>query len=176
MLKGNTFILFFSVLIFLTILLVSSTKITIKALLTIMAVAFLFPVIRKTLFKDKFRKIKVAFYSSLTFTIGFFLITIVISIFEGQAFHLDGDFIGFFIVILLFSLIGNFSYGLPVSLIAEFISMKLFKIRFWLSGFIHIGCGWLTYFLFPGFFIPAIICSVIFFVLDEITRKKFDSL
>ena len=62
-----------------------------------------------------------------------------------------------------------------VSLIAEFISMKFFNIRFWLSGLIHIGFGLGTYFIEPGFSIPAIICSIIFFALDEITKKNSPS-
>ncbi|MGE1103206.1 hypothetical protein [Peribacillus simplex] len=163
MIKGNSYILVFTVLVLLTIVLVSNTPIIMKTLLAFITIAFLFPVIRKLLFKDKSRKIKVAFYSSLTFSIGLFLV----SIFEEPALNLDGDFI----VVLFYSLIGNFFYGLPVSLIAEFISMKYFNIRFWLSGSIHIGFGLAAYFIDPGgFFIFAVICSIIFFALDEITK------
>lgn len=167
MIKGNSYILVFSMLVLLTIVLVSTTPMIIKTLLALITIAFLFPVIRKLLFKDHFRKIKVAFYSSLTFTIGLFLV----SIFEEPSFKLDGDF--FLMVVLFYSLMGNFFYGLPVSLIAEFISMKFFNIRFWLSGAIHIGFGLATYFIDPGgFFIFAVICSIIFFALDEITKAN----
>ncbi|MBT2646794.1 hypothetical protein J7E52_08670 [Bacillus sp. ISL-34] len=167
MIKGNSYILVFSVLVLLTIVIVSTTPMIIKILLAFITIAFLFPVIRKTLFKDKFRKIKVAFYSSLTFTIGLFLV----SIFEEPSFNLDGDFFPIIVIVLFYSLIGNFFYGLPVSLIAEFISMKFFNIRFWLSGLIHIGFGFATYFIDPGgFFISGVICSIIFFALDEITK------
>ncbi|MFE4133606.1 hypothetical protein [Peribacillus sp. YIM B13482] len=171
MIKGNSYILVFSVLVFLIILLVSTTPIIIKTLLVIITIGFLFPIIRNILFKDKFRKIKVAFYSSLSFTIGFFLISMI----EEQSFNLNGELFGFTIILLFYSLIGNFVYGLPVSLIAEFISMKFFNIRFWLSGLIHIGFGLGTYFIEPGFSIPAIICSIIFFALDEITKKNSPS-
>ncbi|MFE4813741.1 hypothetical protein ACFQ9Y_21820 [Peribacillus simplex] len=165
MIKGNSYILVFTVLVLLTIVLVSTTPIIIKNLLALITIAFLFPAIRKLLFKDKFRKIKVAFYSSLTFTIGLFLV----SIFEEPSFNFDGDFFLIIIIVLFYSLIGNFLYGLPVSLIAEIISMKYFNIRFWLSGLIHIGFGLATYFIDPGgFFIFAVICSIIFFALDEI--------
>ncbi|MFJ9383746.1 hypothetical protein ACIROD_08305 [Peribacillus sp. NPDC101481] len=167
MIKGNSYILVFSMLVLLTIVLVSTTPIIIKTLLALITIAFLFPVIRKLLFKDHFRKIKVAFYSSLTFTIGLFLV----SIFEEPSFKLDGDFFQIILIVFFYSLMGNFFYGLPVSLIAEFISMKYFNIRFWLSGVIHIGFGLATYFIDPGgFFIFAVICSIIFFALDEITR------
>ncbi|MFJ5763694.1 hypothetical protein ACIQAA_32320 [Neobacillus sp. NPDC093182] len=171
MIKGNSYILVFSVLIFLIILLVSTTPIIIKTLLIMVTIGFLFPIIRKILFKDEFRKIKVAFYSSLTFTIGLFLISFLSSIIEEQTINLNGESFIFIIIVMIYSLIGNFVYGLPVSQIAEFISMKFINIRFWLSGLIHIGFGFGTYFIAPDFSIPAIICSIIFFSLDEITKK-----
>ncbi|PLT29055.1 hypothetical protein CUU66_15515 [Peribacillus deserti] len=172
MLKGNSYILVFSVLIFLLILLASNTLLIIRTLLIVMTIGFLFPIIRKTLFKDKFRKFKVAFYSSLTFTSGIILISFLTSMNKRQLYNSDGEVFLFMIVVLFYSLIGNFVYGLPVSLMAEFISMKFFNVRFWLSGFIHIGFGLLTYFIYPGFFIPAIISSIIFFAIDEITKKS----
>ncbi|MEK4013373.1 hypothetical protein [Peribacillus sp. FSL M8-0224] len=116
MIKGNSYILVFSMAVLFTIILVSTTPIIIKTLLAFITIAFIFPVIRKSLFKDKFRKIKVAFYSSVTFTIGLFLV----SFFEETSFKLDGDFL-IIMVVLFYSLIGNFFYGLPVSLISEFI-------------------------------------------------------
>ncbi|MDP9739426.1 UNVERIFIED_ORG: putative membrane channel-forming protein YqfA (hemolysin III family) [Bacillus sp. B2I3] len=119
MIKGNSYILVFSMAVLLTIILVSTTPIIIKTLLAFITIAFVFPVIRKSLFKDKFRKIKVAFYSSVTFTIVLFLV----SFFEEPSFKLDGDFL-IIMVVLFYSLIGNFFYGLPVSLISEFISMS----------------------------------------------------
>ncbi|MFJ7362914.1 hypothetical protein ACIQWQ_02190 [Peribacillus frigoritolerans] len=166
MVKGNSYILVFSMAVLLTIILVSTTPIIIKMLLAFITIAFVFPVIRKLLFRDKFRKIKVAFYSSVTFTIGLFLV----SIFEEPSFKLDG-FSLIILVVLLYSLIGNFLYGIPASLFADYISMKFSKIRFWFSGFIHIGFGLATYFIAPGgFFLFAVICSIIFFALDEITK------
>ncbi|MFA1712233.1 hypothetical protein ACDX66_10995 [Peribacillus frigoritolerans] len=166
MIKGNSYILVFSMAVLLTIVLVSTTLIIIKTLLAFIAIAFVFPVMRKLLFKDKFRKIKVAFYSSVTFTIGLFLV----SLFEVPSFKFDGNSL-IILVVLLYSLIGNFFYGIPASLFAEFISMKFFNIRFWFSGFIHIGFGLATYFIVPGgFFLFAVICSIIFFALDEITK------
>ncbi|WP_191274085.1 hypothetical protein [Neobacillus kokaensis] len=167
MIKGNSYILVFSVLVFFIILLVSETPIIIKTLLIIMTIGFLFPVIRKILFQDKFRKIKVAIYTSLTFTIGFFLLSLIMN----QSINLNGEAFLFVFIVLLYSLIGNFVYGLPVSLIAEFISLKFCHIRFWLSGFIHIGFGLGTFFMAPDFYIPAIICSIIFFIFDEIGKK-----
>jgi len=165
MLKGNSYILIFSAIIFLIILFVSSTPILVKTLLVILTIGFLFPYIRRILFKDRFRKIKVAFYSSVIFTTGLFLLTFLTAVFNEQSFHFSGEFIPSMIIVLIYSLIGNFVYGLPVSLIAEFISMKFANIRFWLSAGIHIGFGLVTYFIVPEFTIPAVICSVIFFTL-----------
>jgi hypothetical protein len=170
MLKGNSYTLIFSALVFLVILFVSSTPILLKSLLIILTIGFLFPHIRRIVFKDRFRKIKVAFYSSVTFTIGLFLLTFLTAVFNEQPFHFSTEFIPFMIIVLIYSFIGNFVYGLPVSLIAEFISMKFSTIRFWLSAGIHIGFGLVTYFIVPEFTIPAVICSVIFFTLDEIIR------
>jgi len=171
MIKGNSYILVFSVLLFLLILLFSVTPILIKTLLAIIAIALLSPIIRGVLFKDKYRKMKVAFYTSMTFTIGFFLFSIFLSIKEEHSFHFNRELCIILIIVLFYSLLGNFLYGLPVSVIAEMISMKFFHFRIWLSGFIHIGFGFGTYFLLSDFLIPAIICSIIFYALDEITRK-----
>lgn len=172
MLKGNSYILVFSVFVFLIIIFVSSTPTLMKALLFMIGIGFLFPIIRKILFKDKFRKIKVAFYSSLTFTIGLLLFSFLSSSFGEHSFNVDGELIGFFMIVLFFSLIGNFCYGLPVSLIAEWISMRFSQIRFFLSGILHIGFGLVTYLIAPFFFIPALIYSIIFFGFDEVTRRN----
>lgn len=166
MIKGNSYILVFSMLIVLLIVLVSDTPIIIKALLAALTMAFSTPAIRKLMFKDKFRKMKAALYSSLTFTLGLFLI----SIFEEPSSILSGDHLSLLMAVLFYSLLGNFIYGLPASLMAEVISIRFFTIRIWLSGFIHIAFGLITYFIMPGLFIPAIICSILFFALDEITN------
>jgi len=171
MLRGNSYILIFSALVFLIILFVSSTPTLGKALLVILTIGILFPHFRRILFKDRFRKIIVAFYSSVTFTIGLFLFTFLTAVFNEQSFHFSSEIIPFMIIVLIYSLMGNFVYGLPVSLIAELISIKFSTIRIWLSGAIHIGSGLATYLFVPEFTIPAVICSVIFFALDEIIRK-----
>jgi hypothetical protein len=100
---------------------------------------------------------------------GLFLLTVI----EEQS--LDLDSIAFMIVVLFYSLLGNFVYGLPASIVADFISNRYFNIRFWLSGLIHIGFGFGTYFIIHVLFMPAIICSVMFFIFDEITKKYLTS-
>ncbi|MCK1992135.1 hypothetical protein GW626_17425 [Peribacillus muralis] len=172
MIKGNSYMLVFSMLMLLLIVLVSTTPIMIKALLAVLTIAFYFPAIRKLLFKDKFRKIKVALYSSLSFTIGLLLL----SAFDEPSSTLTGDTLSSMIVVLFYNVMGNFIYGLPASLLAELISIRFFAIRIWLSGFIHIGFGLITYFIMPGLFIPAIICAILFFALDEITKPHLTNI
>ncbi|MEH7180587.1 hypothetical protein [Neobacillus vireti] len=165
MLKENSIILVFTVVVFLIILLVSSTPMLLKILLALNAVALLFPIVRKTLLANKGRKIKVAFYTSLIFTVLFYLLAIL------SDNNLTLEVIPFLVIVLLFSLVGNFAYGLPVSIIAELTSNKFLNYRSLISGFIHIGFGLGTFFIEPEFFIPAIVCSVIFFALDEKTSR-----
>lgn len=160
-------------LVIFTILLVWDTSSLIKSLLFVMLFAFLFPIMRGVLSKDRFRKIKTAFYTSIIFSIGVFLFSFVTAIFEGDPYVIDGRLYQYIIVVFTFSLLGNFIYGLPASLIAELISKKFAAFRFWLSGLIHIGFGLVTYFIFPGFSIPAVCCSVIFFIVDEKMRRDY---
>lgn len=166
MIKGNSYKLVFSVVVFLIILLVSSSPVIIKTLLVMITIGFLFPIIRKILCKDKCRKLKVALCTSFIFTVGCF----VIALFEDHSFDPNEELFSLTIIVLVFSLIGNFVYGLPVSLMAEFISEKLIHFRFWLSGLIHIGFGFGTYLFVPELSVAAMICSIIFFTLDEIFK------
>jgi hypothetical protein len=156
MFNGNSIIIIFTVLVLLIIILVSSTPLLIKTLLALVSIAFLVPIFRKTMMANRGRKIKAAFYTSFAFTI-------LVSIFTEGSFTWPS-----FLIVLFFSILGNFIYGLPASIIAELVSMKFSNYRFWVSGFLHIGFGLATYLIEPGFFIPAFICSVLFFAFDEI--------
>jgi hypothetical protein len=158
MFKGNSFILIFTVLVLLIIILVSITPLLIKTLLALVSIALLVPIFRKIMMANRGRKIKAAFYTSLAFTIIYFLFTEK---------NFTWDILPFLLILLFFSILGNFLYGLPASIIAELVSKKLSNYRFWVSGFIHIGFGLATYLIEPGFFLPAVICSVLFFAFDE---------
>ncbi|PLR95734.1 hypothetical protein [Bacillus sp. T33-2] len=117
------------------------------------------------------RKIYVAFFTAVIFTFGFFLIFL-----RNMFITLSFNDFSSFIIVFIYSLVGNVLYGLPVSLLADFVSQKFKKIRILVSGLIHIGLGSITYFIFPHFFAYFIMmCSIIFFVLDEITRRKSKS-
>jgi len=155
-------------LVFLMIVLVSDTVLLVKLLLAIIAILFLFPFFRRILLKGRMRKVKVAFLTSVLFAAGFYLDVYIQS---GRMDHVPvSSFFTDFFLFLLISLIGNFLYGLPVSVLAEFVSTKSSSWRFWISGGIHLGFGAIV--LAPiGF-----ICSIIFFSLDELMRKRPDGI
>jgi MFS family permease len=167
--KGNVMFIF-SMLVFITILLVSHTPIEVMALLGLLLVIFLVPAIREGIWKDGYRKIKVAFYTSICFTAGLFIFYFAMSVLKGNSYRVDGELSLFILLVLLFSMGGNFLYGIPVSLMAEYISMKISSMRLWISGLIHIGMGAFTYFIFPGVLPGAMCCAVIFFLIDERMR------
>jgi hypothetical protein len=117
MVKGNSYILIFFVLVFFIILFASTTPLMIKAILAIATIGFLFPFFRTIMLKNKFRKLKVAFYSSLVFTIGLFLVSILME----DSFHFTGAEFLFIFIVLFYSLIG--------------ISFMAYLSRHWLNGF-----------------------------------------
>ncbi|CAN7173416.1 hypothetical protein [Rossellomorea sp. LjRoot5] len=170
--KKENFIFVFSMLVVITILLVSETSVEVMAFLGLLVVIISVPAIRQGIWKDNFRKVKAAFYTTVCFTIGLFIFYFSLSIFAGDSYSTGGELSLFVLVVFLFSLIGNVFYGLPVSLVAEYISIKFSSMRPWVSGVIHIGLGAITYFIFPGLSLGAISCAVIFFIIDEVLYKK----
>ena len=161
----------FTVAIVLVITFISTIPATIKLLFTLFTVSFLFPVSREIIFKNKLRKIRVALYTTIIFSLGFLLFT-------DPGIFITIDFIVGFFIVLIFSSLGIFGYGIPASIIAELVSNKYDKYRSLISGFTHIGLG-----LFTGIiglfspiidlaiFIVATICSIIFFFIDEYTKR-----
>jgi Na+/melibiose symporter-like transporter len=166
--KNSIFI--FSLMVVVVILVVSHTSFDVVALLGVVFVIFMFPALRGIIFEGTFRKGKAAIYTSICFTFGLFMFYFVVSLFRGDAYMVEGDYFLSVVVVLLLSLLGNFVYGLPASLVAEIISMKVLKYRRWMSGLIHSGFGALTYYIYPGISLPAVCCSVIFFLWDERIR------
>jgi hypothetical protein len=172
MLKVQNIIPNFSVLMVLLIIYVSTIPAYIKLILAIFAITFIFPAAREIMFKSKIRKIKVAFYTSIVFSLGFILFPGV------ENFSIDHEFIAGFMLVFFFSSLGIFCYGIPVSVIAELISARFEKNRMMVSGLIHIGLGLFTAlygmldYLDTDIFILPTICSAIFFLIDEMTRKN----
>jgi hypothetical protein len=85
---------------------------------------------------------------------------------------LEGSAGEFIIIILLYAAVGNFLYGIPVSFLSDYFTIKLVKFRFIVAGFIHILFGFLTTFIIGGFGIFAGVCSLLFFLLEELQRKN----
>lgn len=173
MLKARNIIPNISVFLVLFIIFVSTIPTYIKFVLAIFTISFLIPIARERMFENRLRKIKVAFYTSLIFSLGF----IVVPILEELP-SIDISTIAGFLLIFFFSSIGIFCYGIPASIIAELVSKRYKKYRVWVSGIIHIGFGLFTaiFGLFDeldaGLFILPTICSIIFFLIDQVTRKR----
>ncbi|WP_223592503.1 DUF6843 domain-containing protein [Neobacillus bataviensis] len=107
------------------------------------------------------RKLKSALFSTLMLS-GFFFLSGVI----------EGSVGGFSIVVLFFAAVGNFLYGIPVSFLSDILTRKLMKLRFIVAGFIHILFGFLTAFVIEGLGVFAGICSLLFFLFEELQRKN----
>lgn len=165
MFKGNSIVLVFSVIMVLFMIVVSIESTIIRVLLIILSVVFLQPGLRKTLFTNQMflRKIKVSLYTSLIITGGLYITKLpsILTLFPEVA------------ATVYFSLFGILIYGLPASMIAELVSNRTPAKRVLFSGVIHIGFGLLAFFLssFSSFGIITSVCSVIYFALDEISRK-----
>lgn len=114
------------------------------------------------------RKIKVAFHTSILFTFFMFLISLP-SILNDLSF--SEQIIPQYLVILVYCLIGTYFYGLPVSLLAEWVTLKLKFFRMIFSGLIHIGFGLITFGFSGDLFFFIFICSVLYFVIDEVYRR-----
>ncbi|WP_335871840.1 hypothetical protein [Bacillus sp. 2205SS5-2] len=173
MLKAKNIIPIITVVLVLFIVFVSTIPTYIKLVLAIFSISFLFPIAREIIFKNKLRKIKVSFYTSLIFSLGFIVVS---NLNELPPF--DINYIEGFLLIFIFSTIGILGYGLPVSIIAELVSKKFIKYRACVSGIIHICFGLFTAIfslfdeVYVGVFILPTICSLIFFLVDEVTRRR----
>jgi MFS family permease len=173
MLKIQNIIPNLSVFMVLLIVYLSTIPGYIKVVLAIFGLTFIIPAAREVMFENKLRKIKVALYTSLAFSIGLLLFSAMQSI-ASLGYEI---FVGFMLV-FFFSGIGTFCYGIPSSIIAELVSRRFKKFRALVSGSIHIGFGLLTAFfglsdyMEPGVFILPTLCSAIFFLIDEYTRRQ----
>ncbi len=163
-----------SVVLVLLIIYVSTIPTYIKLLLAIFSILFLIPVAREMIFENRLRKIKVAFYTSLIFSLGFAVAPILNPLTSFDVSNVAG-----FLIVFFFSSIGIYCYGIPASIIAELVSKRYFKYRALVSGIIHIAFGIFTvtfsFSLFDSLhtsvFILPTICSIIFLLIDEITRR-----
>jgi hypothetical protein len=107
------------------------------------------------------RKLKSAFFTTLILGVLFFLFELIQ---EGSAV--------FFILVLFYSAIGNFLFGIPISFLSDFLTKKLIKYRFIVTGFIHILFGFLTTLVIGRLGLFAGVCSLLFFLLEELQKKN----
>lgn len=159
----------FIISILLLVIFLSSTPLPIKFFMAVMSIVFFVPRIRSIVFGKRMiqRKIKAAVYTSITFTLFWFF---GVTIFDKS---LEFEHLSIVPLVFFFSLVGNFSYGISVSFLSEFIINKLTSYRILTSGFVHIGFGLLTYFIFIfELFIFSISCAILFFVADQLLRRK----
>jgi hypothetical protein len=110
------------------------------------------------------RKVKSALYSSLILS-GVFII-------PGLS-EPDGWILG--LIVLAYSLLGTFVYGLPVSFLSDFLTKKMTKGKIVAAGFVHIILAYLTVFLIDGLAAFAVISAFLFFVIDELLKRKGES-
>ncbi|WP_043932593.1 hypothetical protein [Bacillus sp. EB01] len=173
MLKAKNIIPNFCVILVLLIIYVSTIPTYIKLLLAIFSVSFLIPNAREIMYENRLRKVKVAFYTSFIFSLGFTVVSIIAALPSFDIANIAG-----FLLILFFSSIGVFCYGIPASIIAELVSKRYLEYRALVSGLIHIGFGLFTAifslvdYLNPSVFILPTICSIIFYLIDEVTRRR----
>ncbi|MDN3019068.1 hypothetical protein PH210_23120 [Paenibacillus sp. BSR1-1] len=107
------------------------------------------------------RKLKSALFSTLMLSGLFFLSGVI-----------EGSVGAFSIVVLFYAGVGNFLYGIPVSFLSDYLTRKLLKFRFMVAGFIHLLFGTLTTFVIGGLGIFAVVCSLLFFLFEELQRKN----
>jgi len=158
----------FAVLYF--IIWVGVESIQIKVVLFIIGLT-LIPKVRIKLYKTPLviRKSKVALYTSLFFTFLLFILDNALFTTETKIGFTD---FSVFILVFFFSLLGSIIYGIPVSLLSDFITTNIKKFRIYLSFLVHFGFGLISFFFLGPLMIIATIFALLFFLIDEIVRKK----
>lgn len=76
------------------------------------------------------------------------------------------------LIILFFTLVGNFFYAIPVSILIDWITKSCRKSQFFISGFLHIFFGFITFFIIEGLNLFAIACAFLFFLSEEWQKRK----
>ena len=168
MYKAFVYILVLSILAF--VIWGSFFEIQLKITLSLIVLTSL-PFIRKKLYKDEalFRKGKAALYASVFLTAcGLLMIMGSMLLDKGTDFAAFG-FIFFLFVIFLF---GSVVYGIPVSSFSDLVTAQTTRYRLPLAFLIHLGFGLLSYLFLGPLMYFAVIVAVVFFVFDEVLRKK----
>lgn len=168
MYKAFVYILVLSILAF--VIWASFFWIQLKIALSLIVLTSL-PIIRKKLYNDEalFRKGKAALYASLLVSCFVLLLTI-------SSFIMDKgtDFAALWLTVFLFLILlfGSVVYGIPVSSFSDLVTARTTRYRLPLAFLIHLGFGLLSYLFLGPVMYFALIMAVIFFVFDEVLRKK----
>lgn len=166
MTKYIIYVPFFIFVLYMPVARIASMEMMIA--LGVIALTFI-PKISKNLHKPARvkRKAKAALYTSL----GLVLVPLVMyTISELEGIDAAASFLAPHI--LLIFLFGNFVFGIPVSLIADWATVRAGKFRVLLAMIIHIAFGFISYLFLHDYVIFAVISSIVFFVVDEILRKR----
>jgi MFS family permease len=108
----------------------------------------------------RMNKFKTALYTSLILSSAMMILSIT-----------DGG-LWIFGIVLIYSLAGNLAYGIPVSLLSDWLTKKFSRGRMVAAGFIHAYFGGITYYVIDKFAWFAVVCAVIFFLIDEWLKRK----
>lgn len=168
MYRAFLYILVLSVLAF--VIWASFFWIQLKITLSLVVLTVL-PFIRKKLYSDEalFRKGKAALYASVFLTAcGLLMIMGSMLLDKGM------DFAALLLTIFYFIafLFGSVVYGIPVSSFSDLVTAQTTRYRLPLAFLIHLGFGLLSYLFLGPLMYFAVIVAVVFFVFDEILRKK----
>lgn len=172
MIRGNSYVLIMTLIVCITLIFISSTPVYIKGVLIFFSALLFFPAFREKFTQDRFRKVKVALLTSILLPIIF-----MIDLFTFSSSSVTGYFetlIEILFILLLFGFygsIGTIFYGIPASIFADYFSNRFGgKARIFISGILHIGLGFATYFIAPEYLLLTVCASAIFFMLDEIAK------
>lgn len=175
MIRENSYVLLLTLILCITLFFFSNTPIYIKCVLIFFSALLFFPAFRVKLTQDHFRKVRVALLTSMMLPVVFMidLFTFSSSSVTSFTFYYEA-IVGSFFMLLLFGFYGSFGtilYGIPASIFADYFSYKFEgTARIFISGFLHIGFGFVTYFIVPDYLILSVGASAIFFMVDEIAK------
>lgn len=157
--------------IFSFLIMVSETPSYLKITFVSVMLFFFLPFENEFFTKERmWRKFIAALSGTFVFTV---LILFVPLLLSGDLVNMDvftefGESFEYIALFFFIALFGFLVYGLPVSLLSDWMAKRT-PHRLVVAGFVHIGFGML---LIGELWIIPVICSMIFWVIDEILRRR----
>jgi len=157
---------FFIFLLYMPVVRIATIEMMIA--LGVIALAFI-PKISNRLYTPALvkRKAKAALFTSFGLVL---LPLLIITVSDWEAMDLSALLLASHI--LLIFLFGNFVFGMPVSLISEWATKRAGKIRVLAAFFLHVGFAFVSVFFLKDYMAFAVVSAIVFFVVDEILRKR----